>query len=145
MNFKVIKKFRDRNTKAVHNIDTVLALADERAAEINAAAGGPYVETLPDPGPVTPPPAEPETPPDPEPIIPPAGGNGNDPGGCDDELSDIRKLDKTGLQMRAAELGLDISACKNNTERADMIIAALKKASDAGSGIEGGGGSDGGG
>lgn len=129
MNFKVIKKFRDRNTKAVHNIDTVLALTDERAAEINAAVSGPHVEPLQDL----------------DPIIPPAGGNGNDPGGCDDKPSDIKKLDKTGLEKKAGELGLDISACKNNPERADMIIAAMKKASGAGNGGEGGGGSDGGG
>lgn len=39
----------------------------------------------------------------------------------------IRKLKTEELEKRAAELGLDISGCKNNPERADAIIAELEK------------------
>ena len=40
----------------------------------------------------------------------------------------IKKLNKTQLEERAVKLGIDISAARNNDERAGMVIAALEKA-----------------
>ena len=47
--------------------------------------------------------------------------------GSGDKPSDIKKLNTEQLRSRAAELGIDISGCKNNSERADTIIAALER------------------
>jgi len=52
-----------------------------------------------------------------------------------EKKEDVRKFNTEQLNARAAELGVDISQCKNNGERADAIIAAMqKKAADEGGG-----------
>ena len=46
--------------------------------------------------------------------------------------ADIRKLSTAELNSRAATLGVDLSGCKNNPERAELIIAAMEKAAASG-------------
>ena len=42
------------------------------------------------------------------------------------EGADIKKMNTAQLAERAQELGVDISECKNNAQRANLIIAALE-------------------
>ena len=48
----------------------------------------------------------------------------------------VRTFNTEQLTQRAAELGVDLSGCKNNGERADLIIAAMEKAKSGGVGGE---------
>ena len=46
MKVKVLKAFRDKNTKEIASKGEIITISAKRSEEINAAAGGPYVEII---------------------------------------------------------------------------------------------------
>lgn len=46
MRVKVVKSFRDKNTRALHKVGTTFKVSKERYEEINSAAHGPFVEEI---------------------------------------------------------------------------------------------------
>lgn len=48
MKVRVIKRFRDKHTRAIHEIGDVFDVTNKRAKEINSAPGAPFVEEVKD-------------------------------------------------------------------------------------------------
>ncbi|MDD2979535.1 MAG: hypothetical protein PHN80_06130 [Hespellia sp.] len=55
---------------------------------------------------------------------------------AEDKDKPIEKMNKSELEALAAEKGIDISACKNNADRAETIKAAIADAEDKDKPIE---------